>query len=115
MKGDGSESRTIIGKIMTAVDPKTGEKCSESDLVVNANVFVYKVLSFRIDYRFAASDTTAVTLTFILFYLLANPQFWGRLSVEVRSKFRSPDEMTNAALQSIIFLEAVINESAVPL
>ena len=41
MKSDGSESGTIIGRVMNAVDPKTGEKFSESDLMVNANVFVY--------------------------------------------------------------------------
>jgi cytochrome P450 len=66
---------------------------------------------FITDSSIAASDTTAVTLTFLLYYLLANPPHWDRLTKEIRSRFRSPDEMTNSALMAIPFLEATINES----
>src|SRR5271170_6846177 len=105
MKGDGSESRTIIGSIMNAVDPTTGERCSESDLLANANVFVYCPPYFIPNSSIAASDTTAVTFTFLLYYLLVNRGYWDRLTKEIRSRFRSPDEMTNAALMAIPFLD----------
>jgi hypothetical protein len=114
MKGDGSEKRTIIGSIMNAVDHKTGEKCSESDLLANANVFVYFLPAFIANSSIAASDTTAVTLTFLLYYLLVNRRHWDRLTQEIRSRFRSPDEMTNSALMAIPFLEAAIHESISP-
>jgi hypothetical protein len=114
MKGDGSEKRTIIGNIMNAVDHKTGEKCSESDLLANANVFVYFLPAFIANSSIAASDTTAVTLTFLLYYLLVNRRHWDRLTQEIRSRFRSPDEMTNSALMAIPFLEAAIHESISP-
>jgi len=70
-----------------------------------------KIPGFVTYISIAASDTTAVTLTFLLYYLLAKRQYWERLAAEIRSKFRSVDEMTNTALLAIPFLEAAINES----
>ena len=109
------ESGTIIGRIMNAVDPKTGEKCSEDDLLTNANLFVYFPRPPPLSKSIAASDTTAVTLTFLLYYLLAERKYWDRLAAEIRSKFPSPELITNSALLGIPFLEAAINESTSPL
>jgi hypothetical protein len=36
--------RTILGKILQTVDPETGEKLSEADIITNANLLVYKFL-----------------------------------------------------------------------
>src|SRR5271155_421087 len=59
----------------------------------------------------AGSETTAITLTFLLYHLLDNRQYWNRLCIEIRSKFQHPDEIKNSALLELPFLEALICES----
>jgi cytochrome P450 len=61
--------------------------------------------------RAGGTDTTAIALTFLLYYLVANRECWDRLSVDIRSNFNSPEEITYPALSKIIFLDALIHES----
>jgi cytochrome P450 len=85
---------------LKASDPETGAKFSSPDVLVNANVFIN-----------AASDTTAATLTFVLYYILANPQHWARLVHEVRSQFSSEKEISGHSTAPLPFLNAVIHET----
>jgi cytochrome P450 len=61
--------------------------------------------------RIAASDTTSVSLTFLLYYLLANRQHWDRLANEVRSSYASSPDICDSSLLKLSFLDAVIHES----
>ena len=85
---------------MKASDPETGAKFTPFDVLVNANVFVN-----------AASDTTAATLTFALYYLLANPKDWTRLVHEVHSHFSAEDEISGYSTAPLPFLNAVVHET----
>ena len=100
MTGQKVGERTVIGNILKVSDPETGAKFTSADILVNANVFIN-----------AASDTTAATLTFVLYYILANPQHWTRLVHEVRSHFSSEEEINGHSTTPLSFLNAVIHET----
>jgi len=58
----------------------------------------------------AGADTTAVTLTFALYFVIADRKVWGKLSSEIRSKFKDKDEITGPSTAMLPYLTAVINE-----
>jgi len=58
----------------------------------------------------AGGDTTAVSLTFALYYILVNRRIWERLSQEIRSRFHNPLEITGQSAATLTFLDAVIHE-----
>jgi len=57
-----------------------------------------------------ASDTTAIGLTFTLYFVLANPQIWERLKREIREKFKSAEDITGQSTEQLSFLSAVLQE-----
>ncbi|KAJ7266575.1 cytochrome P450 [Mycena rebaudengoi] len=61
----------------------------------------------------AGSDTTATVLSNIFFYLLSNPESYGRLQAEVDEAFpRGSKEPNNApTLANMVYLNAVIKEA----
>jgi cytochrome P450 len=62
----------------------------------------------------AASDTTAVAITFILYFLLTEKKYWVRLAKEIREKYESPEEITHFSTSTVPFLDAVVSESISP-
>lgn len=62
------------------------------------------------DDRIAASDTTAIALTFALYYIVAVPGVWTRLSNEIRSKFHTLEEISGQSAATLPYLDAVIHE-----
>ena len=106
----GIGSRNILSLLQAAKDPETGAKLEFNDLLVNSYVIVYLSNSFQIDHSIAGSDTTAIALTFALYYIVAIPEVWIRLSNEIRSKFISADEITGQSVTSLPYLDAVIHE-----
>ena len=60
--------------------------------------------------RVAGADTTAISMTFALYYALATPRVWKRLCKEVREKSKSEDEISGQTTQAIPYLTAIINE-----
>ena len=69
-----------------------------------------RVQSFYAHSRIAGADTTAVTLTFALYFTLANPKIWNRLSRSIRSAFNSEDEINGKTVATIPYLTGVIYE-----
>ncbi|KAJ4991606.1 cytochrome P450 [Stagonosporopsis vannaccii] len=59
---------------------------------------------------FAGSETLASSLTAIFRELVQNPGTLQRLTTELRSTFRSEEEITIASTSQLPYLEAVINE-----
>ena len=58
----------------------------------------------------AGSETTATALAGMVCYLTQSPAELRKLAGEVRARFKHPDDMTLAALQTLPFLNAVISE-----
>lgn len=70
------------------------------DLAMNASVLVV-----------AGSETTATTLTAVLFFLLTNTGAHEKLVAEVRNAFASEDEITIAGVNKLEYLLACLNET----
>jgi hypothetical protein len=64
----------------------------------------------RADVSIAGADTTAVSLTFTLYYILAAPRIWIRLCDEIRSRFHDSSEITGQSTSTLVFLDAIIHE-----
>jgi cytochrome P450 len=60
--------------------------------------------------RLGGADTTAIALTFGLYYIVSIPKVWSRLSQEVRSSFERSEDITVSSTQQLQFLNAVIQE-----
>ncbi|PKS09442.1 hypothetical protein jhhlp_004057 [Lomentospora prolificans] len=60
---------------------------------------------------FAGSETTASTLTGVTWLLLNNPAAYEKLKAEVRSTFKSEDEINFASVQNLSYMLACLNES----
>jgi cytochrome P450 len=58
----------------------------------------------------AGSETTATTLTGLMYYLLRNPETLAKLQHEVRGTFNSLDEITGDAAAHLKYLYGVIEE-----
>ena len=59
----------------------------------------------------AGSETTATTLTAVLFFLLTNKKAHERLVAEVRNAFENEDEITIASVNKLEYLLACLNET----
>lgn len=59
----------------------------------------------------AGSETSATTLSAALNYLLRDPERLGILTDEIRTRFKSQDEITFAAVKELPYLNAVIWET----
>lgn len=59
----------------------------------------------------AGSETTATALCAATYYLAANPEPRKRLSDEVRSAFKTEDEIDILSVSRLEYMSAVINEA----
>lgn len=59
----------------------------------------------------AGSETTATTLSGMLYYLLRNPSCLSRLTDEIRSSFASEEDINLLTTQRLKYLPAVLEES----
>lgn len=57
------------------------------------------------------SETTATLLSGAVYYLLRNPTWMGKLKTEIRTAFKSQDEITFTSVSALPTLLAVLNES----
>lgn len=111
MKSIHDEGRSILRNVLKAAGPDGGVELTDIEILSIINNIMYISQATFTYISIAASDTTSVAFTFLLYYLLANRECWNRLANEVRSKFQHPDEITNQSTMTIPFLDAVIHES----
>ena len=100
---DRNEARQdMLNFLFRAVNPDTGEKAySPQELLAEANMLVV-----------AGSDTTAVTLSGLFFYISRNPRPYEKLINEIRNTFDSVDEIVSGPkLSSCKYLRACIDET----
>jgi cytochrome P450 len=98
-KADKVGHRNILTAVMDAVDPETGGKMTLEETVIVSAGFMH-----------AAADTTATSLTFILYHCLNSPGVWNRLCDEVRSRYEKEEEITGQSTANLPYLDAVIHE-----
>jgi hypothetical protein len=60
--------------------------------------------------RAASTDTTATAISYAGYFLLKYPQTWKTLCDEVRREFASVEDITQARLSSLPYLNAAIQE-----
>lgn len=80
------------------MDSKT-ETLNNVELMIMASSFV------------VAGGTTSSALTAASFFLLRKPETMKRLVEEIRSAFKSEDEITAASTTDLLYLRAVIDET----
>jgi cytochrome P450 len=89
----------LLGRLMRARDPETGQQMNDEQLVDN-------LLTFYL----AGHETTAKALTWTLYLLAANPAWARRVEAEVDS-VAGRDDVTAAHLERMPLLEQVLQES----
>jgi cytochrome P450 len=87
--------------LLNAKDPQTGQGFTNTELNSDASLLIS-----------AGADTTSITLSATLFYLLHYPVALERATTEVRSAFTSIDEIRGGkTLNELIYLRACIDET----
>lgn len=76
MSRKGSDRKEILARLIEARDPDTGEPLEEAELQTEAWSNIV-----------AGSDTTATSLTSIMFRVMKNPRIYDRLVTEIRTAF----------------------------
>ncbi len=100
---DGKEGRQdMFHFVYQATDPDTGKKAfSLQELLAEINLLVV-----------AGSDTTAITISGLFFFIVRNPRAYEKLVREIRSTFDSADEIVSGPkLSSCKYLRACIDEA----
>nr|BAL05197.1 cytochrome P450 [Phanerodontia chrysosporium] len=98
-KENPTDKKDILNLMMYGKDPKTGERSSEKTIKEN-------LLTFLI----AGHETTSGMLTFILYYLLKNPEAMRKLREEVDTMIGSRT-MTVDDVHKLPYLIAVMRET----
>jgi cytochrome P450 len=102
MKLDCSPAaRTVFSVLTTSSDPETGDTLSARELMAESTTLCV-----------AGSDTSSTALAALFFYLARNPRIYDRAAQEIRSAFKSKDEIRmGATLNSLTYLRACIDEA----
>ncbi|KAK2755487.1 hypothetical protein FQN54_006424 [Arachnomyces sp. PD_36] len=91
-----TDRKDFLTRILEQRDP---EQVSDLQLAAHSSDFVL-----------AGSETTATTLSCIMYYLLRNPAVMARLQREIRSTFTSYEEITALSTLPLKYLHAVVLE-----
>jgi benzoate 4-monooxygenase len=98
----GSDCKDILARLIEARDPETGEPLEEAELQTEAwsNIVT-------------GSDTTATSLTSIMFRVMKNPCIYDRLVTKIRTQFppHSNEIPTYAQTNRLQYLQACIKEA----
>ncbi|MBV8357962.1 MAG: cytochrome P450, partial [Deltaproteobacteria bacterium] len=96
---DGAQARDILGIMLDAKDPQTGERLSDENIR-------YQMVTFLI----AGHETTSGLLSFTLYELLRHPEVVERARAEVERVLRN-EEPRFEHLQQLTYLDQILKES----
>lgn len=91
-----SARKDFMTRILDKRDPK---EVSDLQLAAHASDFVL-----------GGSETTATTLSCIIYYLVKNPEIKLRLQAEIRTRYQHYSEINSSTAQHLPYLKAVILE-----
>nr|POE75176.1 cytochrome p450 monooxygenase hmp1 [Quercus suber]POE94744.1 cytochrome p450 monooxygenase hmp1 [Quercus suber] len=77
----------------------------------NADISDSQIAAHSSDFVIAGSETTATTLSCMLYYLLRDPRIMGLLKAEVRSAFARFEDIDAASTTSLKYLRATAQEA----
>jgi len=96
-----TEEADVFANLAAAKDPETGGGFTLNEIAAESTTLIV-----------AGADTSSVAFGAILFYLADNKEAYDRAAAEVRSKFRSRDDIRMGTdLASCVYLYACINEA----
>ncbi|KAF2843450.1 cytochrome P450 [Patellaria atrata CBS 101060] len=96
-----SERKDFFWYILRSKDPETGQGFSSGELWGESNTLIV-----------AGSDTSSITISSTIFYLLHNPDCLTRLTTEIDSKFASAEDIRSGpVLNSCTYLRACVDEA----
>lgn len=73
-------------------------------------VSVLQLAAYASDFVLGGSETTATTLSCIVYYLLKNPDIMAKLQGEIRTRYQSYSAIDSASAIHLPYLKAVILE-----
>jgi len=82
------------------IEKKNEGVLTYNDVQANANLFI-----------FAGSETTASLLAGVTYLLLVNPDKLARLTDEIRSAFKTEDEINTKSVQNLTYMLACLGEA----
>jgi cytochrome P450 len=95
------DRQDLLHYFLRAKDPLTGSTISLSSLRTEACLLII-----------AGSDTSAITVAALFFYLVRNPRTLAKLTAEIRSAFKDADDIkTGPKLNSLTYLRACLDET----
>ncbi|KAH8805473.1 cytochrome P450 [Xylogone sp. PMI_703] len=98
---DIAKSGAIFSALATFQDPVTGTGLTPQQIVAESTTMIV-----------AGSDTTSTAVAGLFFYLTRNPDAYVKVCKEIRSTFKSVDEIElGTALNSCVYLKACIDET----
>ena len=90
------EEKNILGSLQRATDKETGRKLSLGRTYYQLILLIVVPFEIMLIGRIAGADTTAVSMTFGLYYIVAIPKVWNRLSKEIRTRFDKIEDINGS-------------------
>ncbi len=98
-QGDTADNSDLLGRMLTAVDPRTGEGLSDENIR-------FQIVTFLI----AGHETTSGLLSFAVHFLLQNPDVLARAKAEV-DRVLGGDAPRFEHLQQLTYIDQVLRET----
>ncbi|ETS84534.1 hypothetical protein PFICI_02559 [Pestalotiopsis fici W106-1] len=96
-----SDDADVFANLAAAKDPETGEGFQPDEIAAESSTLIV-----------AGSDTSSTAFASVLFYLADNKEEYAKAAAEVRSKFKTRDEVRlGATLASCNYTRACIDEA----
>jgi cytochrome P450 len=96
----GEVRKDFMYYLLGAKDPESGRGITRKELDSDSSLLIS-----------AGSDTTSITLSSTMFYLLHNCDALEKVSAEVRDYYTSADDIRGNGIDALVYLRACVDES----
>ncbi|HKJ11518.1 MAG TPA: cytochrome P450 [Ornithinimicrobium sp.] len=98
--GAQADQSDLLGVMLTGVDPRTGQRLPDYNIVAQCLTFLI-----------AGHETTSGLLSFTLYFLMKNPEYFERARAEVDEVFGNDAWPTYEQVHSLTYITQVLEES----